>query len=279
MDIVAKQYAQEAQDLINKTTYLEYFSYFKTMKHKHIARLYEKAGNMFEMVNLFEDAGNNYMLSATYYIELDYLVLSALNHKKAGDCFKKTANYAKSTVAYTMVIEQQPFDTDLVVKCSEYIAENHFALGNISESIQWFEKCIITNVKNERDDLNVYYYDKLGIIYCIWLKLYAIGITMYDKLVELLRKRSDVSLSIYYFISVLLRILANDDDMEFAKKYMDSLDKSFLKSGYAEFLRNIFFFAGKDAEMLERLYKHYEKLVSGLDNVNVKTLIRAVIAL
>jgi hypothetical protein len=60
---------------------------------------------------------------------------------------------------------------------------------------------------------------------------------------------------------------------------MDSLDKSFLKSGYAEFLRNIFFFAGKDAEMLERLYKHYEKLVSGLDNVNVKTLIRAVIAL
>ena len=279
MDIVAKQYAQEAQDLINKTTYLEYFSYFKTMKQKHIARLYDKAGNMFELIDSFEEAGNNYILSATYYIELDYLLLSALNHKRAGDCFKKSANYTKSTVAYMMAIEQQHFDPDFVVKCSSYIAENYFALGNVAECIQWFEKCIIANVKIGRDDLNFDYYDKLGIIYCTCLKRYAIGITMYDKLVELLRKRGDVSLSIYCFISVLLRILSNDDDMEFAKKYMDSLDKSFLESGYAEFLRNIFFFAGKDSEMLKKIHKHYGERVPGLDNVNVQTLIRAVIAL
>lgn len=276
MDIVAKQYAQEAERLINNTTYLEYFSYFKTIKKKHIVRLYEKAGDLFELIESFEDAGNNYMLSATYYIELNCLVLSALNHKRAGDCFKKSANYAKSTAAYLMAIEQH---TDFVVKCSEYIAENYFALGNVAECIQWFEKCIIENVKNGRDDLNFDYYDKLGIIYCTCLKRYAIGITVYDKLVELLRKRGDVSLPIYCFIAVLLRILANDDDMEFAKKYMESLDKSFLESGYAEFLKNIFFFAGKDAHSLEQLYKYYGERVAGLDNVNVHELIRAVIAL
>ena len=279
MDIVAKQYAQEADQLINNTTYLEYFSYFKTMKKKHVVSLYEKAGNLFELVESFEEAGEKYMLTATYYIELNKIVLSALNHKRAGDSFKKSANYAKSTVAYLMAIEQQSFDTDFVVKCSEYIAENYFALGNIAECIQWFEKCIIENVKNGRDDLNFDYYDKLGIIYCTCLKRYAIGITVYDKMVELLRKRGDISLPIYCFIAVLLRILANDDDMEFAKKYMESLDKSFLESGYAEFLRNIFFFAGKDARMLEQLYKHYGERVAGLDNVNVHELIRAVIAL
>ena len=276
MDIVAKQYAQEAERLINNTTYLEYFSYFKTIKKKHIVRLYEKAGDLFELIESFEDAGNNYMLSATYYIELNCLMLSALNHKRAGDCFKKSANYAKSTAAYLMAIEQH---TDFVVKCSEYIAENYFAQGNIAECIQWFEKCIIENVKIGRDDLNFDYYDKLGIIYCTCLKRYAIGITVYDKLVELLRKRGDVSLPIYCFIAVLLRILANDDDMEFAKKYMESLDKSFLESGYAEFLKNIFFFAGKDARMLEKIHKHYGERVAGLDNVNVHELIRAVIAL
>jgi len=279
MDIVAKQYAHEAEQLINTTTYLEYFTYFKTIKRKHIVNLYEKAGNLFELVESFEEAGNNYMLTATYYIELNSMLLSALNHKRAGDCFKKSANYAKSTAAYLMAIEQRPFDTDFVVKCSEYIAENYFALGNVAECIQWFEKCIIENVKNGRDDLNFDYYDKLGIIYCTCLKRYAIGITVYDKLVELLRNRGDVSLPIYCFIAVLLRILANDDDMEFAKKYMDSLDKSFLESEYAEFLRNILFFAGKDAKSLERLYKYYGERVAGLDNVNVNELIRAVIAL
>jgi hypothetical protein len=98
-------------------------------------------------------------------------------------------------------------------------------------------------------------------------------------MVELLRNRGDVSLPIYCFIAVLLRILANNDDMEFAKKYMESLDKSFLESGYAEFLRNIFFFARKDSHSLEQLYKYYGERVAGLDNINVYELIRAVIAL
>lgn len=276
MDIVAKQYVRDAEQILTNTTYLEYFSYFKTIKRKHAVSLYEKAGNLFELVESFDQAGHNYMLTATYYIELNYVLLSALNHKRAGDCFQKSANYAKSTAAYLMAIEQ---NTDFVVKCSELIAENYFALGNIAECIQWFDKCIIENVKIGRNDLNFDYYDKLGIIYCTCLKRYAIGITVYDKLVELLRNRDDVSLPIYCFIAVLLRILANDDDMEFAKKYMESLDKSFLESEYAEFLRNIFFFAGKDAGTLERLYKYYGERVAGLDNVNVYELIRAVIAL
>ena len=279
MDIVAKQYVRDAEQLLNNTTYMEYFSYFKSLKQKHVAQLYEKAGNLFELTELFEDAGNNYMLAATYYIELNLCMLSAINHKRAGNCFHKVKNYSKSTVAYQMAIEQRPFDQDFIVKCSSSIAENHFALGNLAECIQWFEKCIYANVKIGRDDLNFDFYDKLGIIYCTCLKKYAIGITVYDKLVELLRKRRDVSLPIYCFIAVLLRILANDDDMEFAKKYMESLDKSFLESEYAEFLKNIFFFAGKDMEMLGRLYKYYGERVAGLDNINVHTLIRAVIAL
>jgi len=279
MDIVAKQYVRDAEQLLNNPTYLEYFSYFKTVKQKHVAQLYEKAGNLFELNELFEDAGNNYMLAATYFIELNLQMMSAINHKRAGNCFQKMKNYTKSTVAYMLAMEQQPFDTDFVVKCSSSIAENHFALGNVAECIKWFESCIIANVKNGRDDLNFDFYDKLGIIYCTCLKKYAIGITVYDKLVELLRKRGDVSLPIYCFIAVLLRILANDDDMEFARKYMESLDKSFLESGYADFLKNIFFFAGKDASMLERFYKYYGERVPGLDNVNVQELVRAVIAL
>jgi len=228
---------------------------------------------------LLEDAGDNYMLSATYYIEVNLVMLSAINHQRAGKCFQKVKNYTKSSVAYRMAIEQRPFDTNFVIKCSSSIAENHFALGNIAECVKWFESCIIANVKIDRDDLNFDFYDKLGIIYCTCLKRYAIGITVYDKLVELLRKRDDVSLPIYCFIAVLLRILANNDDMEFAKKYMDSLDKSFLESGYAEFLRNIFFYAGKDVAVLERFYTYYGERVPGLDNVNVQELVRAVIAL
>jgi tetratricopeptide (TPR) repeat protein len=280
MDIVAKQYVRDAEQILMNPTYLEYFSYFKSIKQKHVAQLYEKAGNLFELTdNSLEDAGDNYMLAATYYIEVNLVMLSAINHQRAGKCFQKAKNYTKSSVAYRMALEQQPFDTNFVIKCSSSIAENYFALGNIAECIKWFESCIYANVKIGRDDLNFDFYDKLGIIYCTYLKRYAIGITVYDKLVELLRKRDDVSLQIYCFISVLLRILANDDDMEFAKKYMDSLDKSFLESGYAEFLRNIFFYAGKDVAVLERLYTYYGERVPGLDNVNVKELVRAVIAL
>lgn len=280
MDIVAKQYVRDAEQILTNTTYLEYFSYFKSIKQKHVAQLYEKAGNLFELTdNSLEDAGDNYMLAATYYIEVNLVMLSAINHQRAGKCFQKAKNYTKSSVAYRMALEQQPFDTNFVIKCSSSIAENYFALGNIAECIKWFESCIYANVKIGRDDLNFDFYDKLGIIYCTYLKRYAIGITVYDKLVELLRKRDDVSLQIYCFIAVLLRILANDDDMEFAKKYMDSLDKSFLESGYAEFLRNIFFYAGKDVAVLERLYTYYGERVPGLDNVNVKELVRAVIAL
>lgn len=279
MDIVAKQYIRDAEQLITNTTYLEYFSYFKDIKIKHVAQLYEKAANLFESNELFEDAGNNYMLAATYYIELNLQMTSAVNHKRAGSCFHKAKNYKKSTISYMLALEQQPFDNNFIIKCSSSIAENHFALGNIAECIKWFESCIIINVKIDRDNLNFDFYDKLGIIYCTCLKRYAIGITVYDKLVELLRKRDDISLPIYLFISVLLRILANDDDMEFAKKYMESLDKSFLESGYAEFLRNIFFFAGKDGSVLERYYKYYRERVPGLDNVNVHELVCAVIAL
>ena len=280
MDIVAKQYVRDAEQILTNTTYLEYFSYFKSVKQKHVAQLYEKAGSLFELNDdLLEDAGDNYMLSATYYIEVNLVMLSAINHQRAGKCFQKVKNYTKSSVAYRMAIEQRPFDTNFVIKCSSSIAENHFALGNIAECVKWFESCIIANVKIDRDDLNFDFYDKLGIIYCTCLKRYAIGITVYDKLVELLRKRKDVSLPIYCFIAVLLRILANNDDMEFAKKYMDSLDKSFLESGYAEFLRNIFFYAGKDVAVLERFYTYYGERVPGLDNVNVQELVRAVIAL
>lgn len=276
MDGVAKQYVNEATQLITHSTYLEYISYFKTLKKKHIAQLFQKAGNMFEVCELFNDAADNYILAATYYIEVNNVLLSALNHCNAGMCYNKAGNYTKSNVAYLMAIEQHP---NFVVKCSSCIAENHFALGNIGECTKWFESCIIANVKIGRDDLNFDFYDKLGIIYCTCLKRYAIGITVYDKMVEILQKRNDISFPIYCFISVLLRILANDDDMEFAKKYMDSLDKSFLESGYADFLRNIFFFAGKDAEMLKKYYKYYGERVAGLDNINVKSLIDAVISI
>lgn len=279
MDVVAKQYVNEANQLINHSTYLEYISYFKTLKKKHIAQLFQKAGNMFEVCEMFNDAADNYILSATYYIEVNSVLLSALNHCNAGMCYNKVGNYTKSNMAYLMAIEQQTSNTNFVVKCSSCIAENHFALGNIGECIKWFDKCIYTNVKIGRDDLNFDFYDKLGIIYCTCLKRYAIGITVYDKMVEILQKRNDISFPIYCFISVLLRILANDDNMEFAKKYMDSLDKSFLESGYADFLRNIFFFAGKDAEMLKKYYKYYGERVAGLDNINVRSLIDAVISI
>lgn len=278
MDIVAKQYVNEAKHLMHNSTYLEYISYFKSLKIKHIAQLFEKAGNLFETCELFNDAADNYVLAATYYIDVNNVLMSALNHRRAGVCYNKAGNYSKSNVAYLMAIEQQTLNTDFVIKCSSCIAENHFALGNVSECIRWFDSCVIANVKIGRDDLNFDFYDKLGIIYCTCLNRYAIGITVYDKMVEILQKKNDISLPIYCFISVLLRILANDDHtMNFAKKYMDSLDKSFLESGYAEFLRNIFFFAGKDDEILKKYYKHYSKRVAGLDNINVKSLIDAVI--
>jgi len=278
MDIVAQQHISEAEKLITSSTYLEYFSYFKNMKTKHIARLYKNAADVFEVIGQFENAADNYVFSATFFIELNNHSISAFNHCKAGECYQKANNYKKSTTAYLMAIEQES-EQEFVVKCSGCIAENHFALGNIAECVKWFESCIISNVKIGRDDLNFDFYDKLGIIYCTHLKRYAIGITVYDKLIELLRKRGDVSLHIYCFIAVLLRILANDDDMEFAKKYMESLDKLFLESEYADYLRNIFFFAKSDAKMLERLYKHYGERVAGLDNINVCMLIHAVSSL
>ena len=273
MDIVAQQHVSEAEKLINSSTYLEYFSYFKNMKTKHIARLYKKAADVFEVIGQFENAADNYMFSATFFINNHSI--SALNHCKAGECYQKAKNYKKSTTAYLMAIEQE---SD-VVKCSGCIAENHFALGNIAECVKWFESCIISNVKIGRDDLNFDFYDKLGIIYCTYLKRYAIGITLYDKMVEILKKRGDVSLHIYCFISVLLRILANNDDMEYAQKYMESLDKPFLQSGYADFLRNIFFFTGKDEKMLEKCRTYFEKEVAGLKNINVQALINAVMGI
>lgn len=276
MEQVAKQYICDAEKLLTTTSYLEYFSYFKNLKIKEVARIYQKAANIYESLGNFEQAAQNYILSATYYIQLDNTVLSVLNHCNAGECFKKAHNYKKSTVSYLMVLEQC-FEHDLNIKCSSSIAENYFDMGNVAESVQWFEKCIQANVKIGRDDLNFDFYDKLGIIYCTYLKRYAIGITLYDKMVEILRKRNDVSLHIYCFISVLLRILANNDDMEYAKKYMNTLDKPFLQSGYADFLRNIFLFTETDQQMLEKCRTYFEKEVAGLKNINVQSLINAVI--
>jgi len=275
MEHVAKQYICDAETLLRNVSYLEYFTYFKNLKIKEVAKTYQKAANLLESLGNFEQAAQNYILSATYYIQLDNTVLSVLNHCNAGECFKKARNYKKSIVSYLMVLEQC-FEHDLNIKCSSCIAENYFEMGNVAESVQWFEKCIQANVKIGRDDLNFDFYDKLGIIYCTCLKRYAIGITLYDKMVEILRKRNDVSLHIYCFISVLLRILANDDDMEYAKKYMDSLDKPFLQSGYADFLRNIFFLLETDPKMLEKCRIYFEKEVAGLKNINVQSLINAV---
>jgi hypothetical protein len=70
--------------------------------------------------------------------------------------------------------------------------------------------------------------------------------------------------------------LANDDDMEYAKKYMNTLDKPFLQSGYADFLRNIFLFTETDQQMLEKCRIYFEKEVAGLKNINVQSLINAV---
>jgi len=278
MERVAKHFVCDAENLLRNVSYLEYFTYFKNLKIKEVARIYQKAANIYESLGMFEEAAQNYVLSATYYIEVDNTVLSVLNHCNAGDCFKKARNYKKSTISYLMVLEQC-FEHDLTIKCSSSIAENYFEMGNVAESVQWFEKCIYANVKIGRDDLNFDFYDKLGIIYCTCLKRYAIGITLYDKMVEILRKRDDISLHIYCFISVLLRILANNDDMEYAQKYMESLDKPFLQSGYADFLRNIFFFAKKDVKMLEKCRAYFEKEVAGLKNINVQTLINAVMGL
>jgi tetratricopeptide (TPR) repeat protein len=278
MEQVAKQFVCNAETLLRNVSYLEYFTYFKNLKIKEVARIYQKAANIYESLSNFEQAAQNYVLSATYYIEQNNTMLSVLNYCNAGECFKKARNYKKSTVSYLMVLEQC-LEHDLTIKCSSCIAENYFEMGNVAESVQWFEKCIQANVKIGRDDLNFDFYDKLGIIYCTCLKRYAIGITLYDKLVELLRNRNDVSLHIYCFISVLLRILANDDNMEFAKKYMDSLDKPFLQSGYADFLRNIFFLLGKDEKMLKTCRTYFEKEVAGLKNINVQALINAVMGL
>jgi tetratricopeptide (TPR) repeat protein len=278
MERVAKQFVCDAENLLRNASYLEYFTYFTNLKIKEVARIYQKAANIYESLGNFGEAAQNYVLSATYYIKVDNTVLSVLNHCNAGDCFKKARNYKKSTISYLMVLEQC-FEHDLTIKCSSSIAENYFEMGNVAESVQWFEKCIYANVKIGRDDLNFDFYDKLGIIYCTCLKRYAIGITLYDKMVEILKKRSDVSLHIYCFISVLLRILANNDDMEYAQKYMESLDKPFLQSGYADFLRNIFFFVKKDVKMLEKCRVYFEKEVAGLKNINVQTLINAVMGL
>jgi tetratricopeptide (TPR) repeat protein len=278
MEQVAMQYVCDAENLLRNTSYLEYFSYFKNLKHKEVAKTYQKAANLYESIDNFKEAAENYVLSATYYIELDIMVMSALNHYNAGECFKKARNYKKSTVSYLMVLEQC-IEHDLIIKCSSSIAENYFEIGNVAECVQWFEKCIQANVKIGRDDMNFDFYDKLGIIYCTYLKRYAIGITLYDKMVELLQKRNDISLHIYCFIAVLLRILANNDDMEYAKKYMESLDKPFLQSGYADFLRNIFFFLGKDLQMMQKCRVYFEKEVAGLKNINVHTLIDAVMKL
>ena len=278
MERVARQYVCDAENLLKSVSYLEYFSYFKNLKIREVARTYQKAANIYESIGNFEEAAENYVLSATYYIELDNTVLSVLNHCNAGECFKKARNYKKSTVSYLMVLEQC-IERDLTIKCSCCIAENYFDMGNVAECVQWFEKCIQLNIKNGCDNLNFDFYDKLGIIYCTYLKRYAIGITFYDKMVEILRKRGDISLHIYCFIAVLLRILANKDDMEYAQKYMEALDKPFLQSGYADFLRNIFFFLGKDVQMMKKCRIYFEKEVAGLKNINVQTLINAVMAL
>ena len=277
MDNIANAYIDEAKSLINSKSYLEYFSYFKNVKLKHIARLYEKAAYIYELIELFSDAADCYVSSATYYIEYGIYIISALNHCKAGECYQKSKNYQKSTVSYLMAIEQQT-EHDFIIKCSANIAENYFALGNYSECIKWFESCIIANCKIGRDDMNFNYYDKLGIIYCTCLKKYAISITIYDKLVELLINKKDTeSLNIYLFISVLLRILANDDDMEFAKTYFAAKDKIFFESEYGNFIRNIFFFANADSLMLKKIHLYYNERLAGLDNINVKTLIYTLI--
>lgn len=279
MSIIANQYICEAESLISSTAYLEYFSYFKTLKKKHIATLYEKAAVIYETNNYANDAADSYIFSAKYYTEINDLNNSAMNRIRAGNCYKKIKDYQKSSTCYLVALEyfEEQKNIDFVISCFNNLAENQFASGNHQESIKYFESCIFANVKRNRDELNFDFYDKLGIIYCTCLKKYAISITIYDKLVKLLIKREDqLSLNVYYFISILLRILANDD-IEFAKTYFTKTNKPFLESEYADFAQNILFFVNSDQEIMEKLYNYYRGRVFGLDNINVRLLINSVI--
>ncbi len=271
MIIVAKQYVNEANSLIQSKSYLEYFSYFKRLKLTQIARTFQKAGDIYEAIGYLKDAAENYTLSATYYIEINNNSLSAINHEKAGSCYKKIKEYNKSNISYMMVLEQH-FEHNLTINCYNSIAENYFDMGNITESIKWFEKCIQSNIKIGHDDLNFVFYEKLGIIYTNFLKHYSIAVTIYDKLVN-----NSVYQHIYCFIGVLLRILANEDIL-YAKKYMESLDKSFLESKYADFLENIFILRGKNNSLLIQQQTYFEEYIPELKNINVQMLLNTVFA-
>ena len=65
MEQVAKQFVCDAETLLRNVSYLEYFTYFKNLKIKEVARTYQKAANLYESLGKLEEAAQNYVLSAT----------------------------------------------------------------------------------------------------------------------------------------------------------------------------------------------------------------------
>ena len=277
---VADKYREEALTLITTQNVLEYMSYFRILKLKQIAKLYEKAAAEYTASDIFVSAAECYFAAAYNFMLADVLDKSAQHYILSAKMYD-FIDYKKSITAYLHAVDIYKIHnrTEMCVKCYNNVASIYLREQRFKEAICFFEMCIQTSITDNRDI--VPFQERIAMIHVVYYKYYSIAITVYDSIIQ--KTQNEQLLYPFMMISILLRILVNEEKSSI-ERYIDSClgVGTFLNTDYFVFIREILYIIYSNLEQLEKkqkmndCYKFYSKREAGFNNIVVSHLVMQV---
>lgn len=135
---------RQATNVLNRTSVYE-FVFKDIQKHEDAAILFTNSGNAFKMANMWQEAGESFILAATSHGDYNVLSNSENNNKatsliEAANCFKKV-NLIECINAYTDAINvyTEKFNFKNAGKYSNELALIYQNDDNIVEALRNFE--------------------------------------------------------------------------------------------------------------------------------------------
>jgi tetratricopeptide (TPR) repeat protein len=277
---IADKYREEALTLIATYGVLEYMSYFRILKLKQIAKLYEKAAAEYT-------ASDTYVAAAECYFSAAYNFMLAEVSDKAAQYYILAAkmydfiDYNKSIAAYLHAADvyENHNRTEMCIKCYNNVANIYLREHKFKEAIRFFEMCVQLPGSEGRDI--VPFQERIAMIHVVYYKYYSIAITVYDSIIQ--KTTNEQILYPFMMISILLRILVNEDKSSI-ERYIDSClgVGTFLNTDYFVFIRELIYIIYSNLEQLEKkqkmndCYKFYSKREAGFNNIVVSHLVMQV---
>jgi tetratricopeptide (TPR) repeat protein len=273
MNTLAESYKKEATEIINSPGAIDYFSYFRKIRHKQAAKLFEKAAAEYTACDSVGYAAECYFAAAYNFMLADISDKSAQFYILAAKMFD-SSEYNKKIEAYLHAVDIYNIlrRSDMCIKCYDNVAGIYFQTGKFKESIMFYEQCVQISGKFGYSPVN--FQEKIAAIQITQLGYYATAITVYDSIIQ---KTMDYPI-VYPFmmIAILLRILMNED-LDCADKYFEWClgVKGFMNTEYYLFIEEIRHILDSNGgkQKINDCYTFYCAREGGFSNVVVAFLV------